>query len=173
MLCHVMLYHPLLHHSPLHVMFRPPAILCSAWKCRKFVYLKLGFEECKKVCVSQIGVPRAPKWKLQISNAIFFIKNWSFPFKIFFENRFQPQCVKNKTKKRSEHKPPHHLTTRPPNQLKMKTANFHAQFSLLKIDRFLIKFVSKIAFGRRERKRKKVRGPDHQTTQRQIFRPPT
>ena len=35
---------------------------------------------------------------------------------------------------------------------------------LLKIDYFLFKFASKIAFGRRARKKKKVRGPDHQTT---------
>ena len=35
-----------------------------------------------------------------------------------------------------------------------KTGNFQAQFSLLNFDYFLLKFASKIAFGRRERKKK-------------------
>ena len=47
------------------------------------------------------------------------------------------------------------------------TANFQAQFSLLKFDYFLLKFASKIAFGRRELKKKNDTGA--QTPNRLFF----
>ena len=83
-------------------------------ECKKFVYLKLGFEERKKVCVPKTGF-RGPPDHLQEE----IMGNWARPPDVEIVEIMEIE----------------------------KTGNFQTQFSLLKTDYFLLKFASKIAFG--------------------------
>ena len=114
-------------------------MLCYA---KKFVYLKLGFEECEKFVYLK---HRFEEQKLFVYLKLGFQEPKKFVYlklgfqeskkfvylKLGFEECKKSLCIYNWLSKSS----------------KVKTANFQTQFSLLKIDYFLIKFTSKIALG--------------------------